>query len=179
VAYFQASSPPVLEADGATSPLPLPVWQHFRDLHQVQGLAHASGLEISVVDWPFSHRGRGEYGERLVKHVSELGGPKLVLLDPDTGLAPKHYDARHVTREEVAAVWQSLRFQDWLLLYQHARRSQTWAQDTLAEFRECCGDARVLILRSRVAPDVVLFGAERAAAKQAAEAAGRGLQVHE
>jgi hypothetical protein len=164
VAYLQVSSPPVLEADSTASALPLAVWQHFRDLHQVQGLARASGLEISVLDWPFSHRGRAEYGERLIKHVAGLGGPKLVLLDPDTGIAPKNYDGRHVTRQEVTAVWHSLRPRDWLLLYQHARRSKTWVQDTLAEFNACCSDAEATIFRSRAAPDVVLFAVSRTAA---------------
>lgn len=167
VAYFQASSPPVLEADGVASPMPLAVWRHFRDLHQVQGLARTSSLDISVIDWPFSHRGRAEYSERLVKHLAELGGPKLVLLDPDTGIAPKSYDARHVTRQEVAAAWHSLRPRDWLLLYQHARRSKSWVQDTLAEFNTCCGGARATILRSRsAAPNVVLFAAARVSSRK-------------
>ena len=80
VAYFQSTSPPVLEVGDSTSPMPSAVWQHFRDLHQVQGLARISGLDISVIDWPFSHHGRLEYAERLTKHLTELGNPKLVLL---------------------------------------------------------------------------------------------------
>ena len=165
VAYFQPSSPPVLEADSSVIPLSVAVWQHFRDLHQVQGLAHASQLEISVLDWPFSHRGRAEYGERLVKHLAEFDGPKLVLLDPDTGIAPKNYDGRHVTVQEVTAVWHSLLPRDWLLLYQHARRSKTWAKDTLDEFNACCGGAKATIFRlPSAAPDVALFAAAKAAA---------------
>ncbi len=162
VAYFRASSPPALEADGVAIPKPLAVWRHFRDLHQVQGLARTSRLDISVIDWPFSHRGRADYSERLVKHLVELSGPKLILLDPDTGIAPKNYGARHVTRAEVSAVWHSLRPHDWLSLYQHARRSKGWVQDTLTEFNACCGGAQATVLRSRgAAPDVVLFAAAR------------------
>jgi hypothetical protein len=39
VAYLQGSQPPMLEADDVTTAVPSPVWRHFRDLHQIQGLA--------------------------------------------------------------------------------------------------------------------------------------------
>jgi hypothetical protein len=125
---------------------------HFRDLHQIQGLARLSGFHISVIDWPFSHRGRTEYAEGLAKHLAELGSPKVVLLDPDTGIAPKSQ-----------SVWQTLGERDWLLLYQHARRAKGWVEDTRAEFNACCDSTQATIFRSRSAPEVVFFAAQKAA----------------
>lgn len=163
VAYLQANAPPMLEVGDVTTAVPAAVWRHFRDLHQIQGLARISGLDISVVDWPFSHRGRAQYAERLAKHLAELVGPKLVLLDPDTGIAPKSHDARHVMRGEVQGVWQSLGLRDWLVLYQHARREKGWVEHTHAELRACCGTEATIFRSRSAASDVVLFAAQKAA----------------
>jgi hypothetical protein len=164
VAYLQASPTPVLEAGDLTSPIEPAVLRHFRDLNQVQGLARIAGLDILVIDWPFSHRGRTVYAERLSDYLAEINSPKLVLLDPDTGIAPRSHDARHVTRGEVQGVWQALRKRDWLLLYQHARRSKEWVEVTQAEFAACCDGTQASVFRSRsTAPDVVLFAAQKAA----------------
>ena len=105
-----------------------------------------------------------EYTEKLVKHLATLASPKIVLLDPDTGIAPKHFNARHVTADEVRAVWEALEPHDWLVLYQHARRSKTWLADTVAEFNACCSGTDASIFRSQeTAPDVALFAARRVA----------------
>jgi hypothetical protein len=163
VAYLQSSNPPILEAGNVETAVPSAVWRHFRGLQQIQNLARVCGLTISLVDWPFSHRVRAQYAERLTKLLAEQGSPKLVLLDPDTGLAPERYDARHVTRADVKSVWHTLGHRDWLLLYQHARRSKGWVEDTHAEFRACCADEATIFRSRSTARDVVLFAARKLA----------------
>lgn len=164
VAYLQASSHPELEIDNVRTQLPGPVWSHFRSLDQIQGLARLATIEISIVDWPFTHRTRNDFSQRLVKHLVELGSSKLVLLDPDTGFAPKTFNSRHVTHQEVAAVWDCLDAADWLVLYQHARRSKEWVTETRAQFSACCAGSQVQTIRAPAcAADVVLFASGKLA----------------
>jgi hypothetical protein len=87
----------LLEAGGVTALIPSTVWRHFRDLHQVRGSPGSPDSTFSVVDWPFSHRSRTEYAKRLTVHLAEVRRPKLVLLDPDTGIASRSSDARGTT----------------------------------------------------------------------------------
>ena len=72
VAYLQPSRSPDLEVDGARQPMPASIWRHFRDLQNISHLAAAAKVQISIVDWPFTHRDRTGFNERLIKHLATI-----------------------------------------------------------------------------------------------------------
>ena len=82
------AQPPLATARGKVDP-PAEVFRHFRDLDDIQRLAVATGLAIEVVKELFTDR--LAYFERVCERIKvkgRRGGPMLVLLDPDVGLAP-------------------------------------------------------------------------------------------
>ena len=110
--------------------MPGPVWEHFRSLDGIDGLAGRAGIVIRLIDRPFEHSNRSSFISRVAEDLEALADRKVVLLDPDTGIAPRRHDANHVTAGEIAAIWACLRTGDWLVLYQHARRMRSWLDDT-------------------------------------------------
>lgn len=117
------------------------IWEHFpRDVARIRGLAEMSGLAIRVFGEPFDVARRTEYVTRIAGQISESGdGRKIVLLDPDNGIAPRHANGRHVTAAEVALFWSILQPRDWLVLYQHRQRSAHWLGQTREQFAAACG----------------------------------------
>ena len=121
-----------LNADGAEKPVPPEVLEHFRDVRSVASLAERAGVSVGVIDRPFGpddgsrdEAARDEYFRHIEVALKEYGDTALVvLLDPDTGLAPRNHDWRHVRAGEAAAAWRALAAGSVLVLYQHARRSR-------------------------------------------------------
>jgi hypothetical protein len=138
------------------------VWEHFpRDVARIRDLAVLTGITIRVLNEPFHDTRRDEYTEHIVRQIRAAGdGRKIVFLDPDNGLAPRHANGKHVAAAEARQFWIALQPADWLVLYQHRRRSARWREETRAEFARACG-APAKAVRSfecrEIAHDVVFF----------------------
>jgi hypothetical protein len=112
---------------------PRAVWQHFRDIKQIDALGKSIGLDIKVVPDEFSHQKRSNYFERIQVLAQSTEESKVVFLDPDTGLEPEKCKAKHVSSAEIRAIWHCLRPGDLLALYQHASRQQDLEKKAAAE----------------------------------------------
>ncbi len=138
------------------------VWSFFRNVPSVVGLGAHLDREILVIDDPYDSKQRDAYCQKIVDRLRSLTKPKVVLLDPDTGLAPTTAKAEHVTPPEVQAVWRALREGDWLVLYQHAWRSKSWQADSQQKFSQTCGveDCEKFIAPD-IARDVAFFATKK------------------
>ncbi len=120
-----------------TEPWGLPrneVVSHFRKLHDIQRLALAAKVQIDVLDEPFKHATRAAYFDSTVATLQKPPfKPLLVFVDPDTGIAPRHPNAKHIRADELRRVYDAAPPSSTILLYQHARRSK-WLDETRAEF---------------------------------------------
>ena len=153
--------PPLATARGPAA-LPDEVVRHFRDLDDLQRLGARAGLRIATVKEPFVDR--AAYFRCLCGRVGRYRGPVLVLLDPDTGLAPDGVAGpEHVTSDEVAAVFTALRPGDLLVCYQHARRQKDWRGRARRAFANAPGvpSFDVEALRSDLARDVLLLAVKK------------------
>lgn len=164
-------------------PIAPEVWEHFpRDVARIRDLAVLAGITIRILNEPFHDEQRGEYTERVVRQIRDAGdGRKIVFLDPDNGLAPRHANGRHVTANEVRQFWNVLRPADWLVLYQHRRRSARWREATRAEFARACGAPAKAVETfecREIAHDVVFFATQKTDAADRVEVAV-GLIAHQ
>ncbi len=152
-----------LFADGTAVEFPAEVWQHFRDLQQIQFLGQRTGLTIKVLVHEFCHERRSQYINETCASLEQMNGcPKVVFLDPDTGIEPQQAGPTHVSISEIRQVWQCLRPADWLVLYQHALRRAAWERTQLAKFSKACGSVRGQMYHCRkLAHDVVFFAARK------------------
>jgi len=143
-------------------PMPDAVWTHFRRVESIEALAPAIGRQVHVVSGKFDHRQRASYLRRTVDALEAIAGPKVVLLDPDTGVAPTFPRANHVTSEEIATVWKALEPSDWLVLYQHASRTKNWVGQAKRKFANACGVKGIETLRGvDFATDVAFLAAHK------------------
>ena len=138
--------------------IPVEVIRHFRDVDVIHRLARTSGIRIEVFKSPF--RDRSAYFEKVKRRIESLSGDSLVvLLDPDTGLAPQVAGPEHVTTHEVRLVFDVLKRGDALVCYQHARRQKDWRGDRRRAFTRALGvsSQEVEVFDSELAKDVALF----------------------
>lgn len=162
IAYFRADNGvPRLASELGESEVAPEVLQHFRDVHHITGIGASAGVEIEVFDRPFEARSRSEYTAAVLKRIQVLdAGPAALFLDPDTGLLPNRASPKHVTPDEVRALWDALRPRDWLVLYQHASRETNWIAKRREAFEAAVPGAHVVQFLSRNgARDVALFAA--------------------
>jgi hypothetical protein len=148
-----------LSIDGRPHKFPKVVWRHFRDLQHIEGLGQRADLQIHIVRDQFRHDQRDAYVEKVCRTVAKFAHcPKVVILDPDTGIAPKTAGVRHVRVEEIKKLWRHLKNGDWLVLYQHASRSKGWRSAHRRKFASACGGASVRTYDCKtIAHDVVFF----------------------
>ena len=142
--------------------LPVEVVRHFRDLDDLQRLAAATALRIETVKEPFLDR--AAYFRRVCARVRAYRAPVLVLLDPDTGLAPDGGGrAQHVMSAEVTAIFAALRPGDLLACYQHARRQKDWRGRARRAFANAPGvpSFEVEVLCSDLARDVLMLAVKK------------------
>jgi len=144
-------------------PFPKAVWDHFRDLKHIALLGSRSGLTIEVFPLAFNHSHRGVYIAELCARISRMNAePKVVFLDPDTGLEPRKASANHVTIDEIETVWKNLQPRDWLVLYQHSLRKTSWENSQRKRFQNACGRSKVKTFHCKdMAHDVVFFAASK------------------
>lgn len=160
VAYLRSGERNALLSGDGEVPIPRAVWSFFRDVRAVRDLGRLLHREIIVIDEPFRPRRRQQYREAVVESLRSIEGRKIVLLDPDTGIAPAKPSGKHATAEDIAAVWEVLQPGDWIAVYQHRSRSKTWKQDARERFAAVCGDAVCQFAAPKIASDV-LFLAEQ------------------
>ncbi len=151
-----------LLSDGRQVPIVPEIWEHFpRDAARIRDLAVQTGITIRVLNEPFRDVSRTDYVERVARQIRDAGeARKIVFLDPDNGLAPRHANGRHVTAAEVRQFWDVLLPTNWLVLYQHRQRHTEWLERTRAQFARACGSAlrRVKTFTCReIAHDVAFF----------------------
>src|SRR2546430_2724044 len=157
VALFRVSDRPRLESDGREWEIAEEVWSHFRSLRAILRLQRPCGLQIRVLDNRFEARERHTYLRKLVSMLAANRRRKVVLLDPDTGIAPGRKTGAHIGPEEITEVWRALSRGDGLVLYQHGRRAKSWRNAVRRQFARACRVARVLTFVSESASDVALF----------------------
>ncbi len=100
---------------------------------------------------------RRQHHEAVIVTLRGITSPKVVLLDPDTGIAPSKPSGKHVSPEDVTAVWHALTAGDWLAVYQHRSRRKAWREEARNRLAALCGaDVRVYSA-PEVAPDAVFL----------------------
>lgn len=140
------------------------VWNHFRSLANIRRLAEEIHVDIEIVEDKMDQRNRDAYTGQIECVVRRSARPRLLFLDPDTGLAPSKWGNQHVTTTELKRLWDVLGNGDWLVVYQHARRKKGWLDDVCREVRLALPNARdIEVFRSndRGLQDSALFAANK------------------
>ena len=163
VAFYQRLTDPKLLMDDVPISVPKEVWDHFSDLRNIEKLGESTGIEIVVLDRVFDSIRRREYIREVIQILRQhSASPKIVFLDPDTGIEPARAKAEHVTMEDVKEIWEVLSTRDWLAVYQHASRRGDWLEIGKQKFRQACEVEHVKVFRScKIAKDVAVFAARR------------------
>jgi hypothetical protein len=125
-------APPGASAD----PVVTKFFENERQRHKVsprslERVTHLLPGRISVLLNPFEHSMRNKYFEQLIEslHREELGSKRIVLVDPDNGIAGRNCKGEHVKASELKLLWDHLHPGDSLIIYQHSNRSATWRRD--------------------------------------------------
>lgn len=139
VLYFRTAEKAPLHYHHSEEDLDRAVWNFFRDVTSISNLGSKLGREIVVVTDKFNPNQRTAYRQIARDRVARLPQPKVVLLDPDTGIAPSKCDGKHATLEDIRAVWDILNEGDWLVVYQHASRSKHWRDEAKEKLAQICG----------------------------------------
>lgn len=145
------------------------VVNHFHDIEDIKRLETSSGIQIEVYkdafQWDQRYYSTDEFREHyhgaVEEHLSSFSSKQVVLLDPDTGIAPQNAQYEHVKGEEIQMIYQALRPGDILAFYQHARMmNRGWLDETLTEFAAALNkspqDVEV-ITGDKIANDVAFF----------------------
>jgi hypothetical protein len=101
---------------------------------------------MSVASWDhYTNENREAYFDGVCRLLARdtSGMPRVVFLDPDTGMEPSRSSAKHahVRDASLKAVWQSMRIHDTLVVYQHAPLSKKdgWIAERKAQFANAVG----------------------------------------
>jgi hypothetical protein len=162
VAYFRHGEDPVLQTPEGDVTLPAVVWNHFSNLRHIERLGEAAEIEILVLAQPFDPRQRRRYVADVVARLCTVETPKIVFLDPDTGMAPSTSGPQHVTQADAAEIWGALSVGDLLVVYQHGDRTTTWRDDRASSLSAACSGAPVQVIAGKgVASDVAMLWWEK------------------
>lgn len=138
------------------------VWQFFRNIHHIISLGKDVGVSINIVLGQFIPQHRDAYISEVKTHIEQAKRPLILFLDPDTGLQPQRCGPEHVSFNEIKKFWSFLKPSEWLVLYQHARRSPQWAEDAAKQLSSLCNGSSIKIARSiDVGKDVAFLCAEK------------------
>jgi hypothetical protein len=140
--------------------IPEMVWTFFRSVPDIEQLGQRSGLQVKLLSQWFEPRRRAGYVAAAVDFVQRTSGTKVVLLDPDTGIArtPK---AEHAAVQDARQVWRALGRGDSLVLYQHTLRTLDWCDTSRELFGEACQIDRVETVSCQRFPGVVFHVAKK------------------
>ena len=163
VCFLSRHEFPQISLDGELLPMPQEVVEHFRSIRSVERLSN--DVKIKVFDLPLDDR--EAYLKGALDFVNKVSGqPRVVFLDPDTGLAPAKAGVTHVTELETRKFWAALASRDVLVLYQHQtnRNGALWVQPKREQFASAIGvgSEEVGIAKGEsIARDVVFYYARK------------------
>lgn len=164
VAYYRNDPDHVLVTPDGEVPLPLPVWQHFSDLQDIRRLAEATKIEVDVVCEPFDPLRRREYISAAAARIIASRAPKIVFLDPDTGIEPGQLKPEHAAKADLEAVWSALSAKDVLAVYQHRDHTSKGFTGQVETLTMACGNSPVqCITGPGMAADVAMLWCEKRA----------------
>jgi hypothetical protein len=153
---------PHFDFRGEHLPVSDEAWGFFRNIHHITGLAQQIAVSIHVVAAQFKPDQRKTYIAEVCAQMERSRRPLLLFLDPDTGLEPTRCSPKHTSVEEIEKFWACLKPLEWLVLYQHARRTSGWAESAARQLSSLCGQAEVQIARSKdVGRDVAFICVEK------------------
>jgi hypothetical protein len=165
VAFWRDTTKKTLELGNGRghAPIPKPVWDHFSDLRGIERLGRVAGRRIVVVDDLFRERQRRDYVGHIVDRLNRFAHPKLLFLDPDTGIqVDKFASAKHATSTDVREIWTALNRGDVFAIYQHASRRRAWVGKKQDQLRAACGGSPVFAIRSpEVSKDVAVLWTQK------------------
>lgn len=160
VAYLRPSMFPTIDMGGQERELPSEVRAHFRDINNIATLRN--DISVSVFDRVFDDR--KAYQEAAIRYLANLGSePRLVFLDPDTGLEPAgRPELKHVLDAEAHAIWSELKAEEVFAFYQHKtnRAGNPWIEEKRIQLEKALKvkEGTVQVGKSiRIANDVVIF----------------------
>ncbi|HXJ95052.1 MAG TPA: hypothetical protein VMT20_19610 [Terriglobia bacterium] len=164
VAYYRPEAKPEIEIDGTPYPMPEAVISHFpRDVMDIMRL-NSPQAKIEVVNSPFLRREpyMRDVQDALAK-LDSSESPCIIFLDPDTGLEPNNPDLKHVLKSELAQIWNAMRGNDVLVLYQHKTHEKNWIEPKQKQFESALGlsNGTAKMAQSKPATDVVFFFAQK------------------
>jgi len=163
VAFYRPDGNP-WQLSVSDQPEPEPIAQeviaHFRDLNYVHGLQASCGLRIEPImrEWTLA---RDQYVTDVIEEIGTCRSPRVILLDPDTGIAPRHPTLEHVTTDEIRRIYNALEPGDSLAVYQHRWREPNWLDLAKERFVGAINvDARRIVVMScfDLAHDVAILG---------------------
>jgi len=158
VAYLRWDTPVSISSGTEESQIDELVWDHFSDVRQVERLGERLGIAIRVIDRTFEANKRAEYVQHAIAEIERSSGPRIVALDPDTGIAPSRPKPEHVSVTDLVAFWEALERGDILVVYQHAWRSKDWLEKAKSRLAEVClGAAIEAIVGAEIASDAALL----------------------
>jgi len=158
VAYYRDGTDRSLETTEGRVPLPEGVWEHFSSLRQIKRLGRATGTKIIVLDEPFDPLKRDDYTASVVRRIRAVKSPKIVFLDPDTGIEPASARPEHVAKVDLVSIWAALSKDDILAAYQHAGHTRIWRTLRARKMSEACGGVPVhFITGTGMAADVAML----------------------
>ncbi len=167
VAYWRDKPNPderTLELGNGHGEVPIPeaVWNHFSNLRNIEQLQRVTGYTIVVCDNVFEIAKREEYADRIIARLGDLPRPRLLFLDPDTGIQTgESAGVQHVAVADIQKFWTALDPGDVLAVYQHAGRRKAWFHKKQEQLRRTCKGARVSIIRSEIARDIAMLWTRR------------------
>lgn len=85
--------------------------------------------------------------------------PRLVFLDPDTGVEPDTLKAAHASLQDIEAVWNALEPREILAVYQHAAHKTDWLPQSKKRLGQVCAGADVRFITGSTAKDVAILWA--------------------
>ena len=164
VAYFRDGFERILETDLEPEPIAEPVWEHFADLAAIEALAEALKVQtIRVYAETFdpSRRKRPEYIEGVLRAAELCPRPRLLFLDPDTGIERGPLRAEHAALREITRLWEAIDSREVLAVYQHASRETGWVDPAMLRMESACPGASVRRIKGSVAADVAILWARK------------------
>lgn len=158
VAFYEDDFPEIeINVDNKKIAFPQEVWNHFRKLEDIKRLGQTVNITIEVYKKPFLSR--VVFFNDLISDLKKEKDRIILFLDPDTGIAPNN-DAKfkHVMRSEIEQVYNSLKPNDILVFYQHARRDKDWKENTKKEFKRAINTNEIKTYYSEnIVNDVAFF----------------------
>jgi len=174
VAYFRESGQNLLRTHRGDVKIADAVWKRFANLSGVEGLSRALRVDIKVYGKTFDPSNREQYLNGVLESVAACRQPRLVFLDPDTGIEPGTLKAEHASAQELERLWDNLTPGEVLAVYQHASFSPDWITQSIKRMACACRGALVRAIQGNVARDVAILWARKG--RHANGCAGPGLR---